>query len=91
MTLLHEIIPALGPPRSEPLCKPLGYGLFELRKQPKGKKLRVVWFYGSAHSIVCTVAFTKAETTPRTEIDRSRWLQKLYAEASRRRTIEILE
>lgn len=91
LTLLRVVIPISGPPRGLPLCKPLGLGLFELRKQPKGKKLRVVWFYGEGLSIVCTTAFSKAETTPRTEIDRSRWLLKRFAEESRRGKIEIME
>jgi len=91
LTLLREVIPRDGPPRGQPLCKPLGYGLFELRKQPKGQKLRVVWFYGEGRSIVCTTAFSKAETTPRTEIDRSRWLLKRFAEENRRGEIEIVE
>ena len=35
---LFESIPGGGPPRAEPLGKSLGNGLFEIRKQPKGKK-----------------------------------------------------
>ncbi len=91
LAVLHKVIPRFGPPHAEPLCKPLGLGLFELRKQPKGKKLRVVWFYGVGRCIVCRTAFSKAETTPRTEIDRSRWQLKRFAEANRRGDIEIIE
>jgi phage-related protein len=91
LTLLQEVIPHSGPPRTLPLCKPLGFGLFELRKQPKGKKLRVVWFYGNGRTIICTTAFSKAERTPRTEIDRSRWLLKLFAEETRRGDVEIID
>lgn len=91
LTLLQEVIPRSGPPRGLPLCRPLGFGLFEFRKQPKGNKLRVVWFYGSGRTIVCTTAFSKAEMTPRTEIDRSRWLLKHFAEETRRGEIEIID
>lgn len=84
-------VPGNGPPRAEPLCKPLGDGLFEFRKQPKGKKLRVVWFYGGGAVVVCAVAFTKAERTPRTEIERARALQRQYLEARRDGALEIYE
>src|ERR1044071_10380050 len=62
--LLRSVLPAAGPPRSEPLVKSMGDGIYELRKQPKGKKLRVLWFYGGGSVIVCTAAFSKAERTP---------------------------
>ncbi|HVR95625.1 MAG TPA: type II toxin-antitoxin system RelE/ParE family toxin [Thermoanaerobaculia bacterium] len=87
--LLVIQIPTNGPPRSEPLCKSLGEGLFELRKQPKGKKLRIVWFYGGGAVVVCAVAFTKAERTPRSQIERARALQRSYMEAKRNGTLEI--
>lgn len=87
--LLLFQVPVSGPPRAEPISKPLGDGLFEFRKQPKGKKLRVVWFYGGGAVVVCAVAFTKAERTPRTEIERARAHQKRYLEARRDGTLEI--
>jgi len=87
--LLLNRIPKAGPPRAEPLCKSLGHGLFEFRRQPKGKKLRVIWFYGGGAVIVCAVAFTKAERTPRTQIERARALQKAYLEDKRDEKIEI--
>lgn len=89
--LLRRTIPANGPPRAEPLCKPLGDGLFELRKQPKGKKLRVVWFYGGEAVIVCAVAFSKAERTPRERIEEARRLREQYRLARSRNQIEILD
>lgn len=91
MVLLLETVPKYGPPKSEPRCKSLGGGLYEFRKQPKGKKLRVVWFYGGGSVIVCTAAFGKAERTPRNEIERSRMLQERYRLARARATIEILD
>jgi phage-related protein len=91
LSLLRHDIPASGPPKGEPLCKPLGHGIFELRKQPKGRKLRVVWFYGAGPVIVCTYAFTKAERTPQVRIEQSRLLRKQYMAALAKREIEIVE
>jgi phage-related protein len=87
--LLVVQVPASGPPRTEPICKPLGDGLFEFRRQPKGKKLRVVWFYGGGAVVVCAAAFTKAERTPRTEIERARAHQRRYLEARNNGKLEI--
>ena len=89
--LLLQTIPKYGPPRSEPRCKALGGGLYELRKQPKGKKLRVVWFYGGGAVIVCTAAFKKAERTPPGEIDRARLHQERYRLARAKGAVEILD
>ena len=89
LTYLRQHIPANGPPKAEPLCKPLGDGLFELRRQPKGKKLRVVWFYGGGPVIVCAVAFTKAERTPRQEIARAACWKEKYWRARHRGGLDI--
>lgn len=91
LRLLRAQVPVSGPPKAEPLCKPLGGGLFEFRKQPKGKKLRVVWFYGGGAVIVCAVAFTKAERTPRTQVERARAQQKAYLEDKRDGKLEIID
>ena len=91
LVLLQQTIPKYGPPRSEPQCKALGGGLYELRKQPKGKKLRVVWFYGGGCVIVCTAAFKKAERTPQAELDRARLHQERYRLAIARSAVEILD
>jgi phage-related protein len=91
IALLGQTLPQEGPPRSEPLCKSLGNGIYELRKQPKGKKLRVVWFYGVGRVIVCTYAFSKAERTPQIRIEQSRLLRKQYLSAVAKREIEISE
>jgi phage-related protein len=91
LALLRRDLPVSGPPKGEPLCKPLGHGLFELRKQPKGRKLRVVWFYGAGPVMVCTWAFAKAERTPQIRIEQSRLLHKQYMSALARREIEIVE
>jgi phage-related protein len=91
LRLLRSQIPLSGPPKAEPLCKHLGDGLYEFRKQPKGKKLRVVWFYGGGAVIVCAVAFTKAERTPRAQIERARAQQKVYLEDRRDEKLEIID
>lgn len=90
LVLLGQLIPENGPPKGEPLCKSLGDGLYELRKQPKGKKLRVVWFYGGGQVIICVTAFTKANRTPRAEINRARALQRDYWEAKKHGQLKIL-
>jgi len=88
--LLTEHLPIHGPPKGEPHCKPLGFGLFEFRRQPKGKKLRILWFYGKGRVVVCSTAFVKAETTPRIEIERSRLIARQYSAAAERGEIEII-
>jgi len=89
-SLLTDLIPACGPPKAEPLSKALGHGLYEFRKQPKGHKLRVIWFYGTSSTLVCTCAFSKAERTPQIRIEQSRLLRKQYLAAQFRRQIEIV-
>jgi phage-related protein len=80
--MLKVQIPKNGPPRrNRDLCKPLGKGLFELRRQPKGPKLRVVFFYDSGNRIVCVRAFLKAETTPKPDLEIATSLRRLYFEA----------
>lgn len=90
--LLQVTLPRSGPPaHNSEISKPLGGGIFELRRQPKGRKLRVVYFYDSNFRIVCTSAFTKAETTPQVEIESARFLVRLYREAKFRNELIILE
>ena len=89
--LLKTQVPANGPPKTEPLCKSLGDGLYEFRKQPKGKKLRVFWFYGGGAVIVCAVAFTKAERTPRTKVAQAMLLRERYRLAKADEKIEIVD
>jgi phage-related protein len=91
LQVLRQVVPRSGPPRGEPLCKSLGEGIYEFRKQPKGKKLRVLWFYGGTAVIVCTAAFKKAERTPRIHLERARFLRKQYWIARSRGEIEIVD
>lgn len=89
--LLFDGVPNGGPPRAEPLSKPLGEGLYELRKQPKGKKLRVVWFYGGGAIVICAVAFIKAEKTPRAKLTQALLLRERYRAAKAAEEIEVVE
>ncbi len=84
-------LPVEGPSHSAELCKSLGNGIFELRRQPKGPKLRVLFFYDDGHRIVCTNAFTKAERTPRVEIELARDLKQQYFRAKLLRRLRIEE
>jgi hypothetical protein len=87
---LRVYLPLEGPPTaSANLCKPLGDGLFELRRHPKGPKPRVLFFHDGGHRIVCTNAFSKLETTPRSEIELARGLREQYFAA--RPEIEVVE
>ena len=92
LLFLQLRLPEDGPPVSNvQLCKPLGDGLFEIRRQPKGQKLRVVFFYDEGCRIVCTNAFCKAETTPRSELLIARALRSRYLTAKRTRGLRIEE
>lgn len=91
LTILEETVPRFGPPKAESTCKSLGDGVYEFRRQPKGKKLRVLWFYGGTAVIICTAAFKKAEKTPRVQLDQARFLRKQYWIARSRGEIEVIE
>ena len=92
LLFLQVRLPQDGPPVNNALlCKPLGDGLFELRRQPKGQKLRVVFFYDEGRRVVCTNAFSKAETTPRTELALAKAQRKRYLTAKLARELIIEE
>jgi phage-related protein len=91
LRFLRLRLPAEGPSHSAELCKSLGNGIFELRRQPKGPKLRVLFFYDDGYRIVCTNAFTKAERTPRPEIELARDLKQQYFRAKLLRRLRIEE
>lgn len=88
---LREYIPQQGPPRNALLTKPLGDGLFELRKQPrKGPKLRVLFFHDRDRVVVCTHGFLKGQAqTPIEEIDRARALQAEYFASFARGDLQV--
>lgn len=82
LRFLRTRLPVEGPPaHNTDLCKPLGGGIFEFRRQPKGPKLRVLFFYDDGCRIVCTNAFHKAERTPRAEVELARDLRRKYFRA----------
>ena len=92
LQFLRLQLPVAGPPKhNADLCKSLGGGIFELRRQPKGQKLRTLFFYDDLCRIVLTNAFLKAETTPRTELALARGLKKRYFAAKLRSGIQVLE
>ena len=90
--VLRVELPMNGPPtRNVDQCKPLGGGIYEIRRQPKGQKLRILFFYDDGSRIVCTNAFSKAERTPRTELQLARELRRRYMMAKFRRKLQIVE
>lgn len=91
LRFLRSQLPVEGPPRSMELCKSLGDGIFELRRQPKGPKLRVLFFYDEGYRIICTNAFHKAERTPRTEVRLARDLKRQFFRAKLLRRLRIEE
>lgn len=92
LRVLRIELPQNGPPACKTeLCKSLGDGIFELRRQPKGKKLRVLFFYDDSRRIVCTNAFAKAERTPRNEVELAKATRQRYLKAKFRRKLEIVE
>ena len=92
LQFLRLQLPTAGPPRNNAdLCKSLGGGIFELRRQPKGQKLRTLFFYDDMCRIVLTNAFLKAETTPRTDLALARSLRKRYFEAKLRHGLRIIK
>lgn len=89
---LRLYMPLEGPPTaSAHLCRPLGDGLFELRRQPDGSRPRVLFFEDGGQRIVCTHAFSKPETTPRPEIEHARGLREQYFTAKVRQGLHVEE
>jgi phage-related protein len=72
------------------ICKSLGGGIYELRGQHRGQKLRVVFFYDDNRKVVCTNAFSKAETTPQNDLRVARELRDQYLRVKFRKELQIL-
>jgi hypothetical protein len=88
--MMEEYTPEHGPPKhNEALCKALGGQIFEFRRQPKGVKLRTIFFYDDNKRIVFVNGFTKAETTPQEKLAAAREVRRQYIEAKFRRELEI--
>jgi hypothetical protein len=92
LALLRQVIPRTGVPNA-PVVRPLGDKLYELRKQPKGPKLRVPFFYDEENRrvIVCTHAFFKDQRVVPEEVQRAKKLRKQYYEAIRRNNLRIAD
>lgn len=91
LRLLCFQVPLQGPPQQNPrVCKCLGGGIYEFRGQHRGQKLRVVFFYDDNRKVVCTNAFSKAETTPQGELKIARDLREQYLTAKFRKELQIL-
>jgi phage-related protein len=89
---LRVVLPVQGPPRNNvELCKSLGDGVFELRRQTKGPKLRVLFFYDDECRIVFTNGFAKTKMRSKKEIDLAKSLKKQYFAAKSHEKLEILE
>jgi hypothetical protein len=82
LIFLRMRLPVEGPPaHNRELCKSLGDGIFEFRRQPKGPKVRVLFFYDDGCRIICTNAFCKAERTPRSGLELAKDLRQQYFRA----------
>jgi len=82
LALLRERVPRSGPQYDNTALvkrlKPYDEGLCEFRKQPRGAKLRTVFFDDGACVIVCTSSFQKTDRTPRRELERARRMRERY-------------
>lgn len=63
----------------EPLSKPLGDGIFELRTEESGDTVRILYFFDEGRIIICTNGCVKKQKpTPRREIDLARKRRDQY-------------
>lgn len=67
----------------EPLVKPLGDGIFELRTQTDGFGIRTLYFFYDGQKIILTNGFIKkTNKTPRKEIETALEYKKDYEKRS---------
>lgn len=77
MVKLLEVIQIKGPDLGEPLTKPLGKGLFEIRAKAAEGIGRSLFCYQQGKTIVILYAFVKkTQKTPKTVLDIARRRQK---------------
>jgi Phage derived protein Gp49-like (DUF891) len=95
LSLLRGSVPFTGPQlENSTVCKqlhPPSEGLYEFRKQPRGSKPRVLWFFGGERRIVCAVAFFKRDETPPSSIREARALKEAYFRAKAANQLTIID
>ena len=85
LTLLEEY----GNKAREPLSKPLGDGVFEVRTIVGGNLSRVLYFFDAERIIIATNGFEKKQQkTPRSEIDLAKQRRKDYYQRKEAGTYE---
>jgi hypothetical protein len=88
---LRVYLPLEGPPVcNNRLCKPLGDGIFELRR-PEGPKPKVLFFRDDKGRIVCTNAFGETKLTAGKEVLLARNLRDRYFEENPEIAAEALD
>lgn len=87
LTLLKRTVPEHGPRRllKTDMCKLLRDDIYEFRKNPRGAKIRVLWFYGTTGqsseplTVVCTHAFLKdTREVPPEQIEKAIKVREKY-------------
>lgn len=96
VALLLDDLPSNGPRAdNKNFSKLLRDQIFEFRTGPKrGKKLRVLWFYGippRRRTIICVTAFFKRETTDADALNRAITLQHRYVRAQKADSIQVTD
>ncbi len=98
--LLTETVPANGPQvlLDTDMSKPLRDDIYEFRKNPRGAKIRVLWFYGETGlaeqplAVVCTHSFLKDErVVPGKEIERAILIRERYFADQKRDANEVYD
>ena len=75
---LH-LLEEYGNKAREPLSKPLGDGIFEVRTLENGNIVRVLYFFDESKIIIATNGFVKKQQkTPKSEIDLAKQIRKDY-------------
>ena len=65
-----QLLEEYGNQAREPLSKPLGDGIFEIRTIEGGNTVRVLYFFDGSKIIIATNGFAKKQQkTPKSEID----------------------
>ena len=74
-----EFLEERGPALREPLSKPLGDGIFEVRAKQGSDISRVLYFFLFCKKVILTNGFRKkTQKTPSREIDRAKRYREAY-------------